>query len=186
MAFLADGEILFSGARDGQVLAWAPGGRRKDVDASTLCAELFGKEPSKVLCAVRDLAGHPDAVAALKEALKNPDEDPAALIRRLDDDEPPVRERAYQLLLGMDVEPSLRKALEDRPSEEVRVQLENLVKALGESLPPAPVDVRLRGVRVLERIATPEAKEILQSLARDSIWKHLKTQAQTARTRLGK
>jgi threonine synthase len=77
-----------------------------------------------------------------------------------------ARERAFtELKKHVDsVEAALRKALDDRPPLEKRQRLEKLVELLEPSRNPARL-FALRGVEVLERIGTKEARKVLEELA---------------------
>jgi hypothetical protein len=60
----------------------------------------------------------------------------------------------------------LRKALEGEPSAEVRRQVTRLLEQLS-AHPPAPEVVRsIRAIEALERIGTPEARKLLEELAK--------------------
>jgi hypothetical protein len=60
----------------------------------------------------------------------------------------------------------VRGALAMKPSPEQKRRLEELVEAL-KTCPPDPELVRpTRALEVLERIGTPEAKELLETLAK--------------------
>ncbi|HEY7328167.1 MAG TPA: WD40 repeat domain-containing protein [Gemmataceae bacterium] len=87
------------------------------------------------------------------------------LLADLDDDVFETRERATRELtrLRYRVEPMLRRALEYKPSLEVRRRLETI---LAEPKRPPAADLRmLRAIAVLERIGTSEARRILEKLA---------------------
>ena len=91
------------------------------------------------------------------------------MLTDLDDDNFEVRERAEQALarFGDLAEPALRAALEAKPSAEVRQRVKGLLDRVSEKsllLPPLTVE-KLRAVRVLEQIATPEAKSVLKQVA---------------------
>src|SRR5262249_45864644 len=92
----------------------------------------------------------------------------ARMIADLDNPEFKVREKATTQLeeLGEIAEPALRKALQGKPSLESRKRLE----ALLEKLPDPPLsDERLRGLRaitVLRCLGTPDARQMLEALAR--------------------
>lgn len=77
------------------------------------------------------------------------------------------RERAQDELERLDdkAEPTLRRALAQAPSLEVRRRLEKLLQRL-EGPVIAPEQLRnLRAVEALERIATPAAQQLLGTLA---------------------
>jgi hypothetical protein len=66
--------------------------------------------------------------------------------------------------LGEQAESALREALAGKPSHEVRRSIEDLLPLLTEQ---SPEQLRfLRAVEVLEKAATPEAREALADLAR--------------------
>jgi hypothetical protein len=113
------------------------------------------------------------------------------LVSDLDDDRAAVREQAAEQLaaLGKTAEPALRQALESRHSAEVgmrvRLLLEQLHGSTGSPAWLAPDSLRrLRVVEVLERLATPEAKQMLQALAADRPEAALAREARAAVDRL--
>jgi hypothetical protein len=66
--------------------------------------------------------------------------------------------------LGALAEPALRKALEVKPSPEMRRTIESLLEKLAAT--PSGDHLRaLRVIEVLERIGTAEARQFLQTLA---------------------
>jgi RNA polymerase sigma factor (sigma-70 family) len=116
-----------------------------------------------------------EALAYLKQHLQPaplPDPDCSGRARKLladlESDQFATRQKATEELekLGEDALPVLRQRLTQKPSLEVSSRVEQLVKKL--SCPTAkPELVRaLRCVRVLEAIGTPEARKILEALAR--------------------
>src|SRR5262249_35236776 len=107
----------------------------------------------------------------------DPDADVRKLIKDLDAEEFAVRENASKELkkIGKPAEPLLRKALDGNPSAEVRRRIEELLEAGLEArpvknLPPGILDGEplrtVRAIRVLEQIGTPEARAILEKLAK--------------------
>jgi hypothetical protein len=119
--------------------------------------------------AVQTLTAAPaQAVSFLSERLQ-----PAAvdvkrvekLLADLDAEQFEVREAASRGLSRMRyrVEPTLRRALEGRPSLELGRRLRAI---LAEPKRPSADDLRmLRAIAVLERIGTPEARRILEKLS---------------------
>ena len=96
-------------------------------------------------------------------------EQTARLIADLDADDFDRREAASKRLaaLGKQAEPALRKALDETKSAEVRARVAPLLKALDEWAVTDPELLRaLRGIWVLERIGTPEARAVLDELAK--------------------
>ena len=94
------------------------------------------------------------------------------LIAGLDSDTPAVREKATDDLtaLGAVAEPLLRKTLGKKPSLEQRTRIEHLLAALDSPIQRNGGEPlrRIRAVRVLERIATPQAAKLLEELAAGS------------------
>jgi WD40 repeat protein len=118
------------------------------------------------------LGNHPaQAIAFLRTCLKPiPALDSKGinqLISSLTDDEPAVRERAGRELerFGDSIEPVLRRAQKSIGSIETRDRLENLI-----TLAQARASLELlrdrRAIGVLERIGTPQARELIESLTR--------------------
>lgn len=87
------------------------------------------------------------------------------LLADLDSDSFEKREAASRELVRMRYRTDLllRRALENRPSLEMRRRLEAILA--GPKRPPAEALRTLRAVTVLERIGTPEARRILEKLA---------------------
>ncbi|HMC64722.1 MAG TPA: hypothetical protein VKI65_07270, partial [Gemmataceae bacterium] len=111
----------------------------------------------------------------------------AQLLAQLDSDEFASREKATQALLalGEQAESALRIALAGETSLEVRRRVEMIL----EQLEPSKSAVRLRefrAVEVLEHIGTPEAKQLLQALAKGAPEARLTQEAKAALERLGR
>jgi WD40 repeat protein len=170
LAFSPDGDRLFSGGGDGTVLVWdlpilfAPGRPITDAwdrlagDAPTAwrAAEFLVQRPEEAVRMLDD---------RLKLGPKVTDAELARLVGDLDADTFAVRESAQKRLhaLGVRAEPILRRTLTRRPSLETHRRIEKLLRALRT---PAPGELRKgRAVRVLERIATDEARVILKRLS---------------------
>jgi RNA polymerase sigma factor (sigma-70 family) len=181
-----NGQLVFSA--DGRLLASVEG-------TTVLVRDLTGGQPGGPLSEVAlercwdDLA-HSDAARAWRSvwalalapgtsesflrdrvvptALK-PDERRllTTLIRQLDDDEPAKRDAASAALerAGARAEPVLREALERGPSAEVRVRVEKLLAALVVLVPTGEELRQLRAIEVLEKLGTPEARKLLETLA---------------------
>src|SRR5207248_6365242 len=82
----------------------------------------------------------------------------------------PVRQKATAELarLGERARPALVQALAGQPTLETKRRIEGLLEKLGKSQ-PHPDELRaLRALEVLERIATPEARRLVETLARGS------------------
>jgi WD40 repeat protein len=204
LAFSPDGRLLAgAGTHDTSALVWDVSELAKDTLAAPPRADaaafkvwweaLKGTDAGAADRAAWALAGIPDkAVPWLKASLppvKEPDPKPVVkLIADLDDDKYDTRERAYRELaaLGEAAEGRLRQALKDKPTVEQRRRIENLLGRLKDK----PIDWdRIRGIRavaVLEQIGTPEAQEVLRTLARGAPEAALTRDAHAALKRLEK
>ena len=91
----------------------------------------------------------------------------ASLLGDLDSEQFAVRDKASQEIekLADLAEPALRKALDKSPPPEARRRLEKLLAQVEGDIPCGEKLRRLRVVEVLEHIATPEARQLLQKLA---------------------
>jgi RNA polymerase sigma factor (sigma-70 family) len=110
------------------------------------------------------------------------------LIGELDNDQFAVREAAGKELdrLGDVTGPALRKALTGQPSPELRRRVERLLEKLDEaSLTPERLRAR-RGLDVLERIGTPEARQVVERLASGTAEAWLTREAKATLERFGK
>jgi len=148
---------------------------------------LAGDDAAKAFAAIRELAATPkETVAWIKERLQ-----PAApidmkralqLIKQLDSDQFKVRDTATTELHKFDeqIVPLLDKALAANPTLESKQRLEGLrgkrtgIVLQGERLRA------YRAIEVLERISTPEARQVLQTLAAGAPGALITTSAQGA------
>lgn len=117
------------------------------------------------------LRGQNQTVAFFKKKLKpapsiDPKEIPK-LIDALDDAKDQVRQQAFEKLaiLGFQAVPALREALSGKGAKEARSQIEKLLAIPG-LVKSAESLRRVRAIRVLMLIGSPEAVEALQTLAR--------------------
>jgi hypothetical protein len=109
-------------------------------------------------------------VAFLKEELRPvpmPGEQVAQFIKDLDSDQFVVRQKATEGLekFGEVAAPALKKKLATNPSLETRQRIERLLDKMANNVLRAEVMQALRAVEVLEHIGTPEARQVLESLA---------------------
>jgi hypothetical protein len=111
------------------------------------------------------------------------------LVRDLDSERYSTRQDAQkelQLLLDEEVvRKSLRRALAAKPSLEVGQRLEQLLSGPS-GLGPGEVLRGVRAVEILERIAIPEARQLLQALAGGAPEVRLTREAKGALARLAK
>jgi hypothetical protein len=112
----------------------------------------------------------------------------ARMIADLDSAEFDVRERATNGLekLGVLAESALRKALQEKPSNEVERRINLLVDRLDGAI-PSPEDLRIfRATAVLEGLGTPEARQLLKELSEGAADARITKEAISAHQRLNK
>jgi WD40 repeat protein len=197
VAFTSDRKTLVSASGDGTALVWQ---LRKEpsatepldaADVERLWRDLQAEDASKAYQAVCALSADPARTVALLRHEIRPAPAPdskriAQLIADLDNNQFEAREKANQELdkLGKAAEPVLRQALTGDLSVEVRRRLEHVL-ARPEEPPSTPESIRLlRAVEVLERIGSPEAKEVLRSLAKGAVGHLLTREAKVTLERL--
>jgi RNA polymerase sigma factor (sigma-70 family) len=182
LAFSADGSRLVSGSEDTTALVWemsALGPQLRLLAEPTpaqlelLWLELAGGDAAAASRAIGTLTAAPgQAVPFLAGKLRpvSPADakEVARLVTDLDSDPFEVRRRAGTELerLGETAEPGLRRALAGELGPDAQRRVERLLDRL-QAWPPE----RLRTVRsleALERIGTPEARDVVARLARES------------------
>jgi hypothetical protein len=175
LAFSADGHSLISGMNNGTALIWnmkpALGTALLARDFEAIWADLPDENAAKAHKAIWTLvAASKQSVPFLRDRLKpNVLADQIKIqkwIADLDSETFTVRQAAAQELVkvGDQVQPPIQKALQGTPSLETRRRLEQILKNLADI--PGPETIRtIRAIMALERIATPEARGVLEALA---------------------
>jgi RNA polymerase sigma factor (sigma-70 family) len=199
VAFLPDGKSVISGADDSTALLWSlspsAGARAKALtpaDLDRLWAELGGEDVRRAYRASWTLAEAPAAAVLFLRKQLRPVVLPNAerlrrLVADLDSDDFATREDATKELakLGASAAPTLRAALKDNPSAEVRRRAAALLKKLRAA--PSPEALRTsRALAALERMGTAEARQLLEALAKGAPGAALTDEARAALKRLGK
>jgi RNA polymerase sigma factor (sigma-70 family) len=177
LAWLGNDRLL-SASHDSSGLIWdvssairakLPAAPLSENEAETAAAALGGLDTPAVYKEMGRLVSSPaTAVATIGNHLHPvPSADAtvvADLLRDLDSSQFAVRERAAARLskFGDAIEEAFRRALDSKPSAEVRDRIERLLADL------TPSSERLRqgrALEILERIGTPEARRLLRELA---------------------
>ncbi len=192
-----DGRLLASaGWGDTSALVWDLTGRFRDsqfqtrhlsVEEMNRCwNDLAQPDAARAYRSICSLIGSPKGtIAFLKNHLQPVTAaDPKRvkpLLAALDSDQFAERDKAISELeqLGLGVEPALREALDAKPSLEVRQRIEAILDRLA-----GGTRLRfLRGLEVLEHIATPEARQVLETLSQGTaeLWPAQETKASLAR-----
>jgi RNA polymerase sigma factor (sigma-70 family) len=195
LAFAPDGSRLASGLRNSAVMVWdVPRARRvqqleppqlgpKELEG--LWTDLAGEDAQKAHRAVWALAEAPrQSLPFIKERLRprpQPDMDRIGRwIADLDSGSFTLRKKASTELEKMRAwtEPALRKTLAGSPSLEVRQRVGQLLEKL--KTPTSEELLAIRAIEVLEHIDTPEAAQVLRTLASGDTAARLMQEAEAA------
>jgi hypothetical protein len=200
LAFSPDGQTLASGSGDTSVLLWDVREFKPtlvptdlaDADLGQLWTDLADPKAARAYDALWKLCRAGDKGASFLDAHVPPIPEPDGkrvqeLIKRLDAEDFAVREEASRELakLGEGAEPALRRALADKPSEEVRRRVTAVLDRPKAPLGDPEALRRARAVQVLEQIGTQPAKDVLDRLARGVPTASLTRDAKAALERLG-
>jgi hypothetical protein len=183
VTFAPDGKTLASGATDTTILLWDTAGLVKELakaqavelsaaEVETLWGDLAGDDAAKALSGVLKLTAAPrQSVLFLSERLKPAARiDPRKMdgwIGELESEKYAVRQEAAANLLksGEQAVPTLRKVLASSPPLETRKRVEELLEKLTGGTLTAEQLRLIRAVEALEWIGTPEARQVLRTLA---------------------
>jgi hypothetical protein len=197
LAFSPDGKTLASGSADHTVLIWKTPPRKEAKPAPATAEQMqrawddLGADDAAVAhqAGIKMILSPEPAVALIRTKARpavGVDRDKIApLIKDLDSPRFQVREQAARQLEAMRdlAEPALRTALANAPSLEVKRRLDFLLEKAAVNS-PAQVH-QLRILTVLERIADPDARRVLESLSRGSSDSRFTQEAQASLRRLG-
>lgn len=203
VVFAADNQTVITGSADTTAVVWD--GKRFIKKEKALAVQLEAKQLDDLW---NDLAAEPTkgylAVTALAAATKQV---PAVIAERvkpangfdlkkldqmivdLDSNKFDARQKATEDLekLGDLAKPALEKVLAGQPALETRQRVERLLERLvTNAAPPADIVRAARAVWVLEKIGTPEAREVLQGLAKGAPGDKVTYEAETSLKRLAK
>jgi hypothetical protein len=183
LAFAPDGSSLVSGSWDTTALVWDMKDRRKgkflhdplsEAAAERAWTALALPDPAAAHASLWSLVESPRQAVALFAKRLRPEaargRTVEQMIADLNSPRYPLRQKATAELerLGEQARPALVKALASKPTLETKRRIEGLLARLGRAQ-PHPDELRaLRALEVLERIATPEAQRLVETLARGS------------------
>jgi WD40 repeat protein len=204
LAFSPAGRLLASGSTDITVLLSDVTGRMQNgkltpaklspEEFRSLWDDLAGQDGAKARRALWTLVAADGATVAFLRGCLHPATSPASaeaiagLVTDLDSPQYTVRTRARAQLaqLAEFAEPALLEAEKHQPSLEVRHRIEELLTLIADvrSRPSGDRLRMLRAIEILEQIDTPQARQVLQTLARGAAGALLTREAQTSLKRL--
>jgi hypothetical protein len=162
-------------------------------DLNRAWTDLANNDAKAAFQAMGEMIGQPKDTVTLMAAKLKPVEqvDPALIeqmVKDLDSDNFTKRQKANKALeqLESQARPALEKIMANPPSAEARSRAKNLLERLDGPV-GSPEDLRMiRAVEVLERIGTPEARDLLARLAKGAAGARLTTEASASVGRLTK
>lgn len=194
LACSPDGKTLASASTDSTILLWDMASLLKSakntISAEQLWEDLAAPLAPTAFKAMQDLATRPDlAIPLLKQKLK-----PAALptkqiqkwLADLGSKDFATRAKATRELekIAEDIAPALQQAADKADSLEVNLRLQTILKKLPKDTPSPSRLQQMRALEVLERLESPQALAILQTLAQGTPESWLTQEAKKAVERL--
>jgi hypothetical protein len=200
LAFSPEGRRFIAGLADSTLLVWDVGTREAGPaiklgaeGTAKAWADLAGADAPRAFRARWVLATAPEeALPLLKEHLHPAQaadrERLSRLLADLESEQFAVREKAQAGLeeLGDLAEPALRQRLAGKPTLEVRRRVQAVLRRLRGPVTRAEMRGALRGVAVLEDIATPAARALLHHLASGAPEARLTLEAKASQERLAR
>jgi hypothetical protein len=197
-AFSPDGRRLAAGLDNTTILVWdveslavpdavarsAPGVlwdelACNDASRSFAAGIVLRREGDNAVPFIRNRLKQEDAPRRIREALASLDHDLFA-----------VREKAEQelLVLGETAQPAIQEAIAGARSVEWKMRGARILDSLRHPFPIPPGEPlrRWRAIQVLERIGTPEAREVLEMLEKESPSPRERNEVKAAIGRLNK
>jgi WD40 repeat protein len=202
LLFTHDGNGLVSGASDGTAIVWdyqqlVRKEQAREIALSAkrveeLGADLAGDDAKRAFRAMAELSRTPDSTVRWLRDRGRPDTGVRArqirkLIEKLSSDRFQERQRATIELgrLAATAEPILREVLAREQGLEEQRRLKGVLQQVSRRLPPGTEVFPFRAVELLERLATPQARQLLQHLSGGASDAWLTCEAQVALHRLG-
>jgi WD40 repeat protein len=178
LVYSLDSKVLASGSSDNTALLWdllgqgsVPPGPLPARQLPALWDRLAG-DPATAYSALCTLSAKPEqTVAWVREHVtrieKADGKQVASLLKDLDDEAFSVREAAATALkrLGVRAVAALRETLDGNPGAEVRRRVTELLEQIDQERNPEQLRSS-RAIEVLERLETPEARKVLEDLAK--------------------
>jgi WD40 repeat protein len=203
VVFSPDGKMLASTSEDTTILMWdvahfSPPGPGASADLSpeelkSYWADLASEDAGKAYQAICALSEAPRQTAAYFQEPLRPTLSPDPnridkLITDLDNRQFTVREEAAKELqkLGELAKTALEQALKRHPTTAVRRRVEELLETIAGPVTFPDRLQALRAIEVLERVATPEARGLLQALAKGAPEARITQEAKESLERLHK
>jgi WD40 repeat protein len=202
LAFAANGKVLASGSNDTTSLLWDVSGvtlarpQKTELTAKEveeLWADLVGDNAGKAGQGVQALAAAPASAVPFVQGHLKPVTpiDPKKLdqlIADLDNEKFAVRKQAEEELtkLGKLARPALEKLLASQPALETKKRAEAILEKLKVGFLSGEVLREVRAIELLERIGEPNARAVLEAVAKGAPGAVPTEEAQAALARLGK